>query len=203
MDARHHRSRRGKSRLRRFLGDAAGLVRAATRRDGFGAAVWVVIAIGAIGAGGLAAISRAGPALPSGAAEATAIARSLRNVEAEAVAAPADATPHLKRAYLEDLRGRPVNAVALNALRRSYALEPLGPDATVWRLRFVFNHWAAMPTDLRQKARTELAVAFPRHGWAMRELPQSVPDPTGRMVAVLMFEELRRAQAEAGTADVQ
>ena len=203
MDTRHHRSRRVKSRPRRLLAGAAGLVRAANRRDGLGAAVWVVITIGAVGVGGLAAMSRAGPALPSGPAEATAIARSLRVVEAEAAAAPADATPHLKRAYLEDLRGRPANAAALNALRRSYALEPLGPDATVWRLRFVFNHWPAMPVDLRQKARIELAAAFPRHGWAMRELPQSVSDPTGRMVAVLMFEQLRRAQAEDGRSDVQ
>jgi len=203
MDARHHKPRRVKSRPRRLLGNAAGLVRAANRRDGLGAAVWVVVAIGAIGVGGLAAMSRAGPALPSRPAGATALERSFREVEAEAVAAPADATPHLKRAYLENLRGRPADAAALNALRRSYALEPLGPDATAWRLRFVFNHWPTMPVDLRQKARTELAAAFPRHGWAMRELPQSVSDPTGRMVAVLMFEELRRAQAEAGNLDVQ
>lgn len=194
MSAREHRLRRRSRRPVRLLARLAQRVRSARRRDGAGVAVWVVIAIGAIGAGGLAAAGRTGAPLPSGAIDGPALASALREVGRRSVAAPADAAPHLERAYLEALRPGPLDAAALGALRRSYALEPLGPDASAWRLRFIFDHWPAIPADLRRQARAELAAAFPRHGWALRELPQSVSEPTGRMVAVLMFEQLRMAQ---------
>lgn len=124
-----------------------------------------------------------------------AVERALRHVERETQAAPAASGPLLRRAYLESLGARPFDAAAAEAVRRSYAVEPLGPDATAWRLRFVFEHWSAAPADVRASALSELDAAFPRHGWAMRGLPDAVQDPTGRMAARLSFARLRAKQA--------
>lgn len=126
-----------------------------------------------------------------------AVEQALRRVEREAWAAPADSGPLLRRAYLESLSARPFDASVAEAVRRSYAVEPLGPDATAWRLRFVFEHWSATPGDVRASALEELGAAFPRHGWAMRGLPDSIQDPTGRMAASLSFARLRAMQAAA------
>ncbi len=123
---------------------------------------------------------------------AAAVEQAMRRVADEARAAPADSGPLLRRAYLESLGGKPFKAAAV---RRSYALEPLGPDATAWRLRFVFEHWSDAPPDVRESALDELAAAFPRHGWAMRGLPDTIHDPTGRMAASLSFARLRATQA--------
>ena len=185
------RSRTSERKVTRIV----GLVRVAIARDGVGVGAWVLLALVGIGAAGLAAAVQAGAAPPSRIADAPTLERALAKVERERSALPADAEPDLRRAYLEGLRAGPLNAAAIEALRRSYALEPLGPDASSWRLRFVFEHWPDLPTDLRDRARAELTAAFPRHGWAMRELPESVASPQGRMVAVLMFEQLRLAEA--------
>lgn len=126
-----------------------------------------------------------------------AVERALRRVEREARAAPADSGPLLRRAYLESLSARPFDASVAEAVRRSYVVEPLGPDATAWRLRFVFEHWSAAPGDVRASALEELRAAYPRHGWAMRGLPDTIQDPTGRMAASLSFARLRAIQAAA------
>lgn len=185
------RSRTSKRKVTPIL----GLVRVAIVRDGVAVGAWVLLALIAIGAAGLAAAVQAGAALPSRIADAPTFERALASLERERSASLADAGPDLRRAYLEGLRAGPLNAAAIEALRRSYALEPLGPDASAWRLRFVFEHWTDLPHDLRDRARAELTTAFPRHGWAMRELPESIAEPRGRMVAMLMFEQLRLAQA--------
>ena len=192
---RKTRSRRRSRTSERSVTRIVDLVRAAIARDGVGVGAWVLLALIAVGAGGLAAGVRAGGALPSRGMDASALRRALSDVERERWASPADAGPDLRRAYLEGLRDGSLNAAAIEALRRSYALEPFGPDASTWRLRFVFEHWPDMPPDLRERARAELTAAFPRHGWALRELPGSIADPKGRMVAILMFEQLRLAQA--------
>lgn len=121
-------------------------------------------------------------------------------LEKEAKQNPADAAPALRRAYTERQTAGRLNKGAVDALRRSYALEPLGPDATAWRLRFVFDNWSDAPRDLQRSALLELETAFPRHGWAMRHLPQSVADPAGRMIANLTFHRLRAEQIRSSAA---
>lgn len=116
---------------------------------------------------------------------------------------PADATVALQQGYVESLRPGPLSRATVEALRKSYVIEPLGPDVSAWRLRFIFDHWSAMPQDLRDRALTELSAAFPRHGWAMRDLSQSITDPAGRMVARLMFDRLRAAQPGQSSDAVQ
>lgn len=172
-------------------------VRKAIERDGVGPCAFVVtsMVLVALGGGSLgqSSLSALGPVVN----ETQQIESLISELDSKAQAAPAEAMMSLQRAFLESLKPGALNESAINAIRRSYILEPLGPDATVWRLRFVFNHWAAMPQDVRENARAELNAAFPRHGWAMRELPQTVNDPTGRMVATLMFDRLRDSQAAA------
>lgn len=140
--------------------------------------------------------------LPSRLKDAEMRDRLLLSVARAATGAPADAGPQLARVYLETGEKGAFPSTAVEALRRSYQLEPLGPDATQWRLRFIFDHWTVMPSDLRSSAQKELRAAFPRHGWAMRDLPGEVFDPSGRMVATLLFETLRIEQT-ARTIDAE
>lgn len=191
-------AQRTRRRVKRRVGPVAQIVariRTAVRRDGVGPAIWAGGSLVLAGIGVAALLQASPPALPAHRVDEATLRLIAVELDKGEQRAPADAAPALQIAYLESLRPGPLSAVGAGALRRSYALEPLGPDATSWRLHFVFDHWTAMPADLRRLALAELKAAFPRHGWAMRELPQSVADPSGRMVAVLMFDRLRAAQA--------
>ena len=194
---RGRRSRHGAPRRGVVFRRLVGLVRAAVRENGIGPAIWILMSFGAIAAGGLTARELSIPQFASPLAGPDRHAELSRKIDGSARLAPADAAPLLQRAYLERVSAGQANGPALLALRRSYELEPYGPDATVWRLRFTFDHWTTMPVDLRQHAIAELETAFPRHGWAMRSLPMSISDPTGRMAAALTFERLRIAQYQA------
>lgn len=196
MSVSAQKTRRRVKRRAGPVAQAGARIRAAMRRDGVGPAIWACGALVLTGVGGVALLQASPPALPAHRVDEATLNRLAADLDRSAARTPADAAPALQIAYLESLRPGPLSAVGAEALRRSYALEPLGPDATLWRLRFVFDHWPAMPPDLRRLALAELAAAFPRHGWAMRELPQSVADPSGRMVAVLMFDRLRATQAD-------
>ncbi|MFN7110032.1 MAG: hypothetical protein ACK4M2_00220 [Brevundimonas sp.] len=195
MSVTDQKTRRRVKRRAGLAAHALARIRAAARRDGVGPVIWAGGTLALAGVGLVALLQASPPALPSHRVDEATLNRLAVDLDRGAARTPADATPALQIAYLESLRPGPLSAVGAEALRRSYALEPLGPDATSWRLRFVFDHWPAMPADLRRLALAELKAAFPRHGWAMRELPQSVADPSGRMVAVLMFDRLRAAQA--------
>lgn len=175
------------------LAPAAARVRSAFRNNGLGVPAWCV---GALGLCALAAVVHAttdealmAPKASQGSREVL-----LGVLERESERAPADAAPALKRAYADWRQAGSLDAAAAEALRRSYVLEPLGPDATPWRLQFIFNNWSSAPPDVRQLALRELETAFPRHGWALRHLPLQVSDASGRMVAILTFQRLRAEQ---------
>jgi hypothetical protein len=197
MKTRRNKLRHRKSVEAAWLSKAVVAMRTASRRDGVVVPVLVASAIIVIGVAGLGAASAAGPSFPDGVVDAGTLDDLGRAVRASASAAPADAAPQLALAYAESLTVGPLTQAAIDPIRRSYQLEPLGPDATFWRLGFVFNHWTAMPDDIRRSAKEELRAAFPRHGWAMRGLPDTITDPSGRMVSVLLFEQLRASQSLA------
>lgn len=104
---------------------------------------------------------------------------------------PTDASASLRLAYIDRVQHAPLSARAQAQVLRSYELEPLGPEMTRWRLTFLFENWDALSPSLRTKAMNELAAVFPRHGWALRDLPSTVQNPRGRMVAFMAFSRFR------------
>lgn len=104
---------------------------------------------------------------------------------------PGDASAWLRLAYIERARRTSLSMHAQALIMRSYELEPLGPELTRWRLSFLFENWNALSPSLRARAMAELSAVFPRHGWALRNLPASIQDPQGRMVAFMAFSRLR------------
>lgn len=171
-------------------------VKAAASRDGWGVPICALCALGAVGFATMALLLTSSPELPRRAVDVQTLDGLASKLAWQSRWAPADAGPELSRAYVESLRSPALSETAIAAIRRSYHIEPFGPDATAWRLRFIFEHWTAMPSDVRQSATAELAAAFPRHGWAMRGLPDTVSDPSGRMVATLLFDRMRASQSQ-------
>lgn len=104
---------------------------------------------------------------------------------------PTDASAWLRLAYIDRAQHATLSARAQAQVLRSYALEPLGPELTRWRLTFLFENWDALSLPLQDKAINELAAIFPRHGWALRDLPSTIQNPRGRMVAFMAFSRFR------------
>jgi hypothetical protein len=105
---------------------------------------------------------------------------------------PADAAALGRLAALEAASTAGLSQAALNYLVRSYEVAPLGPDVSPWRMQFAFDHWSELPPELRQKVMIELGALFPRHGWALRDMPNRISDPSGRLAAALAFDSHRR-----------
>lgn len=180
----------------RFLAAASSGVRAAASRDGWGVPLCAFCALGAAGLAAMTLLRTSPPELPRQALDGPTLDALASKLAWQAQWAPASAGPELSRAYVESLRRPALSEAAIEAIRQSYRIEPFGPDATAWRLRFVFEHWGVLPPDIRDSATAELAAAFPRHGWAMRGLPDTVSDPSGRMVATLLFDRMRALQSQ-------
>lgn len=112
---------------------------------------------------------------------------------------PTDASARLRLAYIDRARHASLSMRAQADVLRSYELEPLGPELTRWRLTFLFENWGALSPSLRDKAMTELGAVFPRHGWALRDLPSTIQNPRGRMVAFMAFSRFRAETNLGGT----
>gem|GEM_PF-1608503 len=181
---------------KKFLAAVGSSVRAAASRDGWGVPLCALCALGAARLAAVTLLRTSPPELPRQARDGPALDALASKLAWQAQWAPASAGPELSRAYVESLRRPALSEAAIAAIRQSYRIEPFGPDATAWRLRFVFEHWGGLPPDVRESATAELAAAFPRHGWAMRGLPDTVSDPSGRMVAALLFDRMRASQSQ-------
>ncbi len=104
---------------------------------------------------------------------------------------PADATPWLRRAWIEASASAVLTPAANAALLRSYELAPFGPETTLWRLGFIFDHWSSASPEVRDLALHELRVVYRQRGWDIEALARTAVDPTGRMVATLASRRLR------------
>lgn len=132
--------------------------------------------------------------------------------EARAVAA-AGATPAdleaTERMTRQTLAEKPVDAAAwarlawiagetgdreamLEALDRSYAVAPYGPDITAWRLRFAYGRWGELTPELRRLASEELTVTARTRGRVANAALADINDPAGRLAFDLT---VRRARA--------
>lgn len=108
--------------------------------------------------------------------------------------APANATAWLRLAYLDSRDAGGLGPDGNQALARSWAVAPFGPDDTAWRLTFAFNHWAALSPSNRRAALDELRVTQGRAG--TQRLPETVRDPTGRLALLLSLDQMAWARRE-------
>jgi hypothetical protein len=111
--------------------------------------------------------------------------------EAERSRRPADPTPWLTTAWIEVSAAATLTPLANAALLRSYQLAPYGPEVTLWRLAFIFDHWGSASPAVRALALQELRVVYPQKGWEIEALARTAADPTGRMIATLASRRLR------------
>jgi hypothetical protein len=135
--------------------------------------------------------------------------------EARAVASTAASPPDLEaaeRLTRQTLAERPGDAAAwarlawiafeagdtggmLEALDRSYAVAPYGPDITAWRLRFAYGRWGDLTPNLRRLASEELSVTARQRPRVARAALADITDPAGRLAFDLT---VRRVKAAAG-----
>lgn len=121
--------------------------------------------------------------------------------EAKADAALAASPPRLTEARAQTratLAQRPMDAVAwtrlawmaseagdeaamLDALDRSYAVAPFGPDVTGWRLRFAYGHWRELTPDLRRQVAAELVEAVHHRPGVVDAARADITNPAGRL----------------------
>jgi hypothetical protein len=109
-------------------------------------------------------------------------------------ASPMTSAPWLRIAWLRSRSG-PLDAEALNAIERSYTVEPYAGDVQSWRLTFLYDHWRELTPDIRALATAEhLAIVGYRPAqWT----PDGVTDPAGRMAAT--FTHARALTIKAKT----
>ncbi len=96
--------------------------------------------------------------------------------------APANATAWLRLSYLDARSPAGLGSEGNLAFARSYAVAPFGPDDTMWRLDFAFDHWADLDRSNRILALDELGRLPVRQA---RQVEAGVSDPTGRLALAL------------------
>lgn len=108
-------------------------------------------------------------------------------------ASPMNAAAWLRIAYIRSVQASSLDAVAIDAIEKSYSVAPFGPDVTPWRLQFLYGHWSQLSPDLRQEVMAE-HVAYGR------QIPirdESIADPAGKLAAVLMNGAVKARRAAA------
>ncbi|QTC91485.1 hypothetical protein [Brevundimonas goettingensis] len=117
-------------------------------------------------------------------------AEALRANRASLNAAPMAAAGWLRIAWLQTRDGSPLNAEGLDALEKSYTVAPFGPDVTVWRLNFLYEHWNELTPKLREEASHETVMGL---GWRLDA--SKISNPSGRLAASLnQVQQTRRYQ---------
>jgi len=99
-----------------------------------------------------------------------------------AALSPARAEIWLAQAYAVYMRDG-LTPEALKALETSYVAGPFDPDASLWRLRFVFDNWTGLTPGLRQDALRELDALWTRPYMPRRLeiMGDEIADPAGRI----------------------
>lgn len=95
-----------------------------------------------------------------------------------------------------------VSARVVDAIRKSYAIAPLSPNAHEWRLAYVYTNWGAMPRDIRLSARNEILTYSTRGAGKayLRRLLAMTVDPDARLgLGLLSF----RRQTEDQLRDME
>lgn len=130
--------------------------------------------------------SRANMILGTGVPSRAALGQASDETRASLSRSPANATSWLRLAYIDSELNDGLTADGLEALRRSYAVAPYGPDNTQWRLAFALNHWEQITPELRRRAMEEYKVTQSTAHWRLDGLEDRVSDPAGRVAVALM-----------------
>ena len=97
--------------------------------------------------------------------------------------APARAENWMLLAYQCSRADRGVSPRVISAVRQSYAVGPLTPEVSAYRLGFIFNAWPGLPQDIHELARSE-AQEFGTTGGGFLFLLRTAPtirDPQARL----------------------
>lgn len=114
---------------------------------------------------------------------------------------PARADAWLNIAYIEEqLSGRYTPKVA-KALDNSYAVGPLDPDVSLWRLSFCFNHWSDLTHDLKNDVLRELSAVWtrPNKRDELRQIAEKLTSPAGQRAMNLQIALLERGRGDLRT----
>jgi hypothetical protein len=126
-------------------------------------------------------------------------AAQIRRAEAAARSAlrkaPTHAAAWLELAYADALRHGRLTPAGLVALRRSYDFEPLGPEVSPWRIRFVAEHWTEVGPELRRESIKETEALWTAAGGreVLTALPQKISNTSGRLSLTLTVARLTAA----------
>jgi hypothetical protein len=109
--------------------------------------------------------------------------------------APTHAAAWLELAYADALRHGRLTPAGLVALRRSYDFEPLGPEVSPWRIRFVSEHWTEVGPELRRESIKETEALWTAAGGreVLTALPQKIVNTSGRLSLALTVARLTAA----------
>lgn len=130
--------------------------------------------------------------LAAPAADREALDRVAEMTRRSLAARPLDGAANLRLAYLVVATSGRLDSRANDAILRSYVVEPLGSELTLWRLGFVLDNWTTASPQVRQAALRELTAVYPRRSWDFDALARTASDPQGRMVATIATRRLRR-----------
>ncbi len=102
--------------------------------------------------------------------------------------APARPENWLLLARANQMQDGYVSPRVVTALRRSYAVGALAPNAHEWRLAYVYTNWGALPRDLQMSARNEILVYSTRGAGKayLRPLLAMTTDPDARLALGLL-----------------
>ncbi len=115
-------------------------------------------------------------------------ARSRTETERTLRQAPANSTAWLRLAYLDSVSPGGFGDLGNLAFSRSYSVAPYGPDDTVWRLGFAFNHWRALSASNRKLALSELTYVAVRRPSKVEVVKGLVTDPVGFLALNVVLE---------------
>jgi hypothetical protein len=132
-----------------------------------------------------AAAERAYDTLPASAPLATREAAAARLLRAD----PANAGSWVLVSYMDWLRhNHHLTAAGLEALDRSYTMNPLDHDIAPWRINFALENWDQLSPDQRQLVAAETNWMFQHDLSAAADLKsrlKSIRNPYGRVFAKL------------------
>lgn len=113
--------------------------------------------------------------------------------------APGRAENWLLLASAYQQKDKVLSGRVLAALRRSYAVGPLSPDAHDWRLAYIFSNWSVMPADLKTSAMAEAEAYATRYAGYIyiRGLAPTLTDSEGRVALGLVALTRDRASQNA------
>lgn len=115
--------------------------------------------------------------------------------------APGRAENWVLLAYAYQTHDMALSDRVLGALRKSYVVGALSPDAHDWRLQYVFSNWSLMPQDLRRLAMAEAEAYTERYAGRefIKDLVPTVSDPNGRLalgMVIVTYQSTKRYERE-------